>query len=369
MYGYYNRLVYTNSTGAAFNNAMSGTAAGDHLYNSVGDYMVTLTIYKNGVEFGSAALPVQVNTLIQYPPMNTVYTGDLGPGPYSGIYYTVDWGDNSTVNDTVYTGGNFTLSHNYMEGGLYVANVSFWQETSPPAMNTTTDNKITSLYYPSIGCIQKGMDISINGADIISNGVAIGSHDVSLGDNVVASVDIPTNLPSSQPVQVVFNWGDNVTGAEVYPDANGWVNITASHVYNTSGVYTPSIQVLDQMTYQIGLATSDSLYLTVRAGSINGPSSVPAASGTFTVNTSIPDTLGTYGTDWSASWTLTDSSGTPVVGSSASNVNYDPQSGLLQANINYGSLTSGDQYSVMLDILDGNGNVISSEVYDYVTAQ
>jgi hypothetical protein len=168
---------------------------------------------------------------------------------------------------------------------------------------------------------------------------------------------------------VIYNWGDTVTSAEVYPDANGWVNLSASHVYSTPGIYTPSIEVLQEMSYQIGLATSDTLDVNALAGIINGPTGYVPDSGSFNVNTTVPDSLSTYDPGWSTKWTLTDSNGITVPGSSVSNINYQPNSGLLTATISYGSLTSGDQYGITLDILDNNGNVISSEVYDYVTAQ
>jgi hypothetical protein len=366
MYGYANRLIYNNSSGYVFTGALSGKANGVHVYSQPGQYNVTMTIYKNGTIFGIVQTPVQVTKVDTYT-ANTVYTGSLGPGPYTGVYYVMNWGDNTTSTPVVYTGGNFTTTHTYGVGGLFLANISFWAEASPGTINPSADHMITSWSYPTISCVQQGMNVFVNGAEIVNNGVAFGSHAASIADEFNVSADIPTNLPSTQEVQVIYHWGDMDTGSVVYPDANGVIHLNESHVYSAFGLYTPSIEVLEDMNYRIGVATSDTLDVGVQAGIINGPTGTVSDSGTFTLNTTIPGMTGQYGKDWNTRWTLLDSSGNPVTESAPTQ---QLPGGVIQVTINCASnhLTSGEKYGVELDILDSNGNIVSSEVYYYVQA-
>ncbi|HTY90367.1 MAG TPA: hypothetical protein VMC84_04250, partial [Methanocella sp.] len=243
----------------------------------------------------------------------------------------------------------------------------FWLEKQDGTINMSTDTMIASWNYPAMACVQKGMDVSANGAQIIKGGKAFGSHDAAVNEEIDASVDIPTNLPNTTEVQVIYHWGDVDTSASTHPDVNGIVHIGplqgASHVYKTPGIYTPSIEVLKDLTYRIGFATSDPLDVNVRPGMIIGPTDPVSDSGPFTLYTSLP------ASGLTTQWTLYDSQWNPVPADSYS-VNVQPvQDNLIQATFNCARpLASHGSYSVQLDILQ-NGNIVSSEVYSYVATQ
>jgi hypothetical protein len=355
MYTTHNRLIYKNeSTGKYYNDSLSGTACGGHVYDKVGDYTATMTIYKDGKVFGIVHTEVHVDSIYTFD-TKTVYTGSLGEGPYNGIYYSIDWGDGDNTGLKDYSGGTFTESHDYGEGGIFLVTVSYWKSATP------SNIQFYSYTYPTVVYVQKGMDISVNGADIVLKGGAYASQDASQTDTFHINLDIPTNVPANIPLQVVYHWGDQDTTALVYAGEDGVVHLgnnpSAYHEYTKTGVFKPRVELLLYDIYRIGIGTSDSIDVTVQAGPIMGPTSSISGTGQFTMSTTIPGTFG-------SSWTLLDSSGTNMnVPVTITRSNEDVIATFECAN----NPIAAGKYTVLLQVLDSNNNVLSSEVYYYVS--
>jgi hypothetical protein len=355
MYGYNNRLVYDNATGQAFQDAVSGRARGGHVYKSPGLYDVQMVVYKDGAEYASIFTKVSVETIHLWP-ASTVYTGQLGDGRgLPGVYYTIDWGDGSPLNHDYYTqGGLISVPHNYLKGGLFTVTASFWKDAQP------ADQLIARWQYDTLGVITRGIDITVGGADVVSNGVALGSRDVSMGDTFTMSADFPTNVSDSHVLSAIFYWGDDVSSMDVTPNTNGIVHCKASHVYSRQGIYTPRIELVLDTRDTIGFGTSDPLDIRCRPGSLEVTVSGSGNSQIVQASAGLPADTSGWGSGWSAVWTLTNVATNQHISPATTSTSDDRISGTFTV------IAGGQTYSLRLDIVDSEGEILNSEVYYYV---
>jgi hypothetical protein len=347
--GYNNRLV-SEVDYEAYTIGLSGKARGSHVYFNRGEYTIKMTIYKDGEVFGETAIPVSVTNVKEY-------TGDLSfTGSLSGdtgikfVSYTIDWGDGSTpVGPVPYSGGVIEESHNFLKGGNFLVNMSFWY--SPP---DDERRLIKSWIFITTGCVQKEITLSANGDTILCGDIPVSPRDISLSDVFTATVDIPTVVDTDGTLYAIYHWGDDDTISMVTPGQGGIVHLSDTHIYSRPGLFSPRIELYDSTMNIIGTAYSGTLDITPRLAPITATINADQVS----ASSILPINIEIFENGCNAVWNWGDGASTEGI-CMADNAN---DAVIISGSHQY--LDPG-KYSIRLDIVK-DGMILSSAVYNYM---
>ena len=147
---------------------------------------------------------------------------DLYPSVYSA---TVDYGDGTGAQALILSGNNFSLSHTYLNSGIYSVTVTVSDTVGMPASTTFLVN-VTVNTPPTVGVI------TVNNATAAVN-------------TAITAFATFTDTGTSDTHTAVWNWGDTTTSAGTVSETNGSGWVTDSHTYTAPGVYTITLTVTD----------------------------------------------------------------------------------------------------------------------------
>jgi hypothetical protein len=208
----------------------------EHTYLDQGTYAVTVTVTDSDGDSGSATATVVVLNVapsVTAGSCGAINEGDTfvtsgsftDPGVNDTWSATVDYGDGSGVQEVALDGGAFLLEHTYLNQGTYTVTV------------TVTDDDGGS-----------GSDVIVvdvaNVTPVIES-ILAPIEPLAVGLLVEASATFfdPGLLDDHT---AMWTWGDGETStATLWPQGEGQYLVTGEHVYQTPGVYTVTLDVLD----------------------------------------------------------------------------------------------------------------------------
>ncbi len=207
-----------------------------HEYVGNGDYTITVKVSDDdgGVGSGVAAVTVtNVSPSVSMPTAGSAAEGSQfavagcfsHPGAGSTCTATVDYGDGSGVQSLALGADkSFRLAHTYAQNGAYAAKVRVTDKDGASGTAQVTVN--VANVAPSVGPISAPAD--------------------PVGTAVVVSCSSPFTDPGTSDTHTaVWSWGDGTASAGAVSEAAGSGNVTGSHTYAATGVYSVSLTVSD----------------------------------------------------------------------------------------------------------------------------
>lgn len=220
----------------------------EHIYNTAGEYTVTVQIHDNQGAVGTRTATVAVNAA---PEIATLANATINEGStYSATGNFVDVGSNSWTATVNYgegtgdqplslSGNNFVLSHQYKDNGNYTVEVTVIDDKGASDMQTMTVS-VTNL-SPNVSAITA----SINPIFVNASTIASASF---------------TDLGVLDSHTAVWDWGDGSTSTGTVLGGNGSGSVSNSHAYTQAGIYEITLRVTDNSN---GQSMSIYQYLTV----------------------------------------------------------------------------------------------------------
>ena len=206
-----------------------------HVYADNGVYIVTVIVTDNYLGIGSDTVTVTVNNVapvVNAGPDATINEGStfsssgsfIDPGADIWIA-TVNYGDGSGSQPlTLNPDKTFTLSHPYIENGIYTVTITITDDDGGIGSDTATVT--VNNVAPTITSITVPVDpVKIN----VATPVSATFTDPGTADTHTAS----------------WIWGDGTSSAGVVTESSGSGSITGSHTYTATGVYLIILTVDD----------------------------------------------------------------------------------------------------------------------------
>ncbi|NLF17075.1 MAG: cadherin-like domain-containing protein [Lentisphaerae bacterium] len=208
----------------------------EHIYLDQGTYAVTVTVTDSDGDSGSATTAVVVLNAapsVTAGSCGAINEGDAfvtsgsftDPGVNDTWSATVDYGDGSGVQDLALDGGAFLLGHTYLNQGLYTVTVTVADDDGGSGSDVIVVD--VANVTPVIGSLQAPVEPLAAGLLVETSATFV---DPGMLDDHTA----------------MWSWGDGETSTgTVRPQDDGQYLVTGEHVYQTPGVYTVTLDVLD----------------------------------------------------------------------------------------------------------------------------
>ncbi len=217
----------TSEAGNVVQGAGSGSVSGSHGYAGGGTYLVTVTVTDDEGASGSDTFTVTVNTppVVDVGPDQTIDEGGTFSGtgffadPDANVWTaTVDYGDGSGPQPLSLAGQNFSLSHTYVDNGVYTVTVTV--DDGNGGIGADTMTVVVNNVAPAVDA---GPDAAlIEGDTFVSAGVFTDPG----ADTFTATVDYGEG---AGPVTLAFSGG----------------SFALNNLYEQNGVYTVTVTVVD----------------------------------------------------------------------------------------------------------------------------
>ncbi|HEX5446523.1 MAG TPA: DUF4214 domain-containing protein, partial [Pirellulales bacterium] len=240
----------TTTAGTVGGSAGAFTVTGQHLYNSEGNYPLSVTLSDDAPGTATAtaiglATVADNDTLV--PDAVATVTATEG-ATFSGVLATftdttypdnvpgdflavIDWGDGTTTSGTVSgTPGSFTVSgsHLYTEEGVKTAAIVLADDAPGTATGTAT------------------AIVNITDAPLSATGVTVTATEGASFSGVVASFTDADPNQISTDYTADIEWGDgSTTTGTVMANGNGGFNVTGSHTYAEEGTQAIAVTIAD----------------------------------------------------------------------------------------------------------------------------
>ncbi|MGD9127827.1 MAG: PKD domain-containing protein, partial [Planctomycetia bacterium] len=229
----------------------TGTVHGQHVFNLVGDYVVTITVSDD--DGGTTTANFTVHAVNSAPVITGIdvsagdenenvdllatFTDPDDPGLHTAV---IDWGDGSTSSGVVTFesgAGTIAASHVYADNGTYLVQVTLVDTAGDSVTGQT--NAVISNVAPTVVA---AVDQTINEGDTLTLDVA------TFTDPGFTSATAGTE----ETFTATIDWGD---GAGAEP---GTVTVTQGSVgVATSGVVAGAHVYLDEGTYTVTVVVTD----------------------------------------------------------------------------------------------------------------
>jgi hypothetical protein len=246
-------------------------AAVTHIYAQAGNYSITATATdelgntanSNSVTVQGPAVSVQqgqsqVNS-IESGDTNLVilarFTDPAGAGPFTDYSATVDWGDNSTPDNTADTNPNIFI---VQAGNTFLVEGShLYAEESPVGGWYTINTTIHRLFAP---------DASVNTLKAFVSDPAVSAtagpsftvvEGQATGPKTLATFTDPAGPEAATEYTAIVNWGDGSSAEIITPTLSGGAfTVSGSHTYAEEGTYAVSVQIQHGTASTVTVTTS-----------------------------------------------------------------------------------------------------------------
>ncbi|MEW6328674.1 MAG: PKD domain-containing protein, partial [Candidatus Micrarchaeota archaeon] len=214
----------------------SGNITAAHTYRENGSYVVIVNItdQDGGVGYNTTQIDVaNVVPTVNCPASISVGEGasfdfkcqfsDLGVLDNHTAF--IDWGDGSNESGTVNESnglGNTTATHTYKENGTYTIVVNIADDDGGVGNGTTiveVNNTSPQVVCPANASLPESGSFNLT-CNFTDKGI-LDTHNATI------------------------NWGDGSVEVGTLAESNGSGNVTATHLYNESGVYAVTVTVTD----------------------------------------------------------------------------------------------------------------------------
>jgi hypothetical protein len=242
-----------DTVGTVVESSGSGTVTGSHVYNTVGTFLVTVTVIddENGTGIASASTGEVVND----PP---VISAGPDESTTEGIGVTLSGTATDTEDDTM------TYSWLVSATGPNGINcVTTGATTLSPTITCDDNGTVTAVLTVDDGHGNTPQDtavITVSNVAPTASSVSLSASVVVVGTSVSASASF-ADAGTHDTHTAVVNWDDGNTTSASVTETSGSGTASGSHTYTTQGVYDVTITITDDDTGSV-IATATT-YLVV----------------------------------------------------------------------------------------------------------